>query len=205
MLKPISIALDAMTPRVRAELMRPVQSYDPRAMQLGGGEPKWYVFEIMSRDVEAELIKRRFGVYVPECEETIIRRGKKVDRRSPLFPGYVLVFMWETDENWSKIVNMRGVIGSVGVLSEEDVDQIRLMENCERPITLQYFEETETTVVRKKKRWRKSRKSPRIVSVPDEIVRTRAWSAFDDIVHNLDGEGRSEALRQMLAEKVLVP
>ena len=200
MLKPISVALDALSPEARAELLRPVQTYDPRAMELAPGvEPQWHVWEIASRDVEAELIKFRFGVYVPECEETCIRRGRKVDRRTVLFPGYVFVFVWPTDQNWSRIVRIRGIVRCVGTLTQSEIDQIRVMENHERPITLQYFAAEGQPIPKKRKRRR--HKEARPVLVPDEIIRTRAWSAFDDIVHELDGERRSEALLQMLGGK----
>jgi transcription antitermination factor NusG len=198
-MKPLS---SAFSPEVMAELARPFESYDPRNAEIATGvDPKWYVFEIAARDVEAELAKRRFGVYVPECQETIIRRGRPVDRRIQLFPGYVFVFVWPTAANWSLIVSTRGIVGSIGSLTDAEIDQIRYLENCERPIVLECFDEVQT-VASKRKRWRKKPKQV-VVSVPDEIVKTRAWSAFDDIVHSLDGEGRSEALRQMLDESRL--
>ena len=198
-MKPIAEAFENLSAEVRAELLRPVQSYDPRAAQIAPGiDPQWHVFEIASRKVEDELAKRQFGIYVPECQETIIRRGVPIERRFQMFPGYVFVFVWPTDENWNKIVNVRGVVRSIGSLTDAEVDFIRLVENHARPIHLEYFDEVQEVPRKKRKRWRKARKV--IVSVPDEIIKTRAWSAFDDIVHNLDGEGRSEALRQMLDE-----
>jgi hypothetical protein len=191
----------AFSPEVMAELARPVQTHDPRAAQLVlGVDPHWLVVEVASRDVEAQLMKRRFGIYVPECQETIIRRGRAVTRRTRLFPGYVFVFLWDTAENWHRIASIRGVIAGIGSLPDEAIDRIRYLENCERPIVLQYFDELQP-VPHKRKRRRKPRQV--VVSVPDVIVKTRAWSAFDDIVHNLDGEGRSEALRQMLDESRL--
>ncbi len=84
----------------------------------------------------------------------------------------------------------------IGSLTDEEIDKIRYLENCERPIVLQYFDEVRDVAKKKRKRWRKTKQI--VVSIPDEVIRTRAWSAFDDIVHNLDGDGRSEALRQML-------
>jgi transcriptional antiterminator NusG len=197
-MKSIAEALERLSPEARAELAKPVQVFDPRDAQMGGPAAQWHVFEIAARDVEAELAKRRFGIYVPECEETIVRRGRKLDRRVQLFPGYVFVFVWPTDENWIRLVNIRGVIASIGWLTDEDINKIRYLENCFRPIHLEYFDEVQNAPPKKRKRWRKARKV--VVSVPDEIIRTRAWSAFDDIVHNLDGEGRSEALRQMFDE-----
>ncbi len=192
-MKPLS---DAFSPEVMAELSRPVQSYDPRDAQIvPGTKPIWYVFEIASRKVEADLIKRRFGIYVPMCEEVTVERGRKIDRKSLLFPGYVFVFFWATIENYSKVAGIRGIISSIGELTDEELNKIRVLENYERPIELQYFSSEDQIPSKKRRRWRKSRKP---LMVPDEIVRTRAWSAFDDFVHKLDGDGRSEALRQML-------
>lgn len=194
-MKPLS---SAFSPEVVAELAKPVMSYDPRAAQLvPGTEAKWYVLEIASRDVEAELVKRMFGIYVPECQETTVKRGRKVDRRYPLFPGYVFVFVWDTAANWNKIADIHGVIASIGSLSDEEIDQIRYLENWERPILVQWFEEIRE-IPHKRKRKRKRRIK---VMVPDEIVEVRTWSAFRDALPALDSEARNQALRQILSSQ----
>jgi transcriptional antiterminator NusG len=188
---------DAFSPEVLAELARPILTYDPGAMQLDGVEPTWGVFELASRKVEAELIKKRFGIYVPECEETIVRRGRKIERRLPLFPGYVFVLMPFTDENWNRIFNIRGVIAGIGSLSWDDVDKVRTLENEKRPINLTYFEDMEIgEAKKKKKRWRKSRR----VEKQDEIVRTYigGWVDFEAAVQTCDGDGRNQALRDFV-------
>lgn len=187
----------AFSPEVMAELARPVQTHDPRAAQLNAGvEPKWYVVEIIARDVEAELVKRQFGIYVPEEEETVIVRGRRIDRRVRMFPGYVFVFLWDTDANWSLVVNTRGVIGILGALTDEQVDKIRYCENCARPVLLQSFEIEQDVVPKRRKRRRKTKK--RIVVVHDEVTAVRAWSAFEDAVMTLDSDGRIMALRNLL-------
>jgi transcription antitermination factor NusG len=187
---------DAFSPEVLAELARPVRTYDPRMAQLArGDELKWYVYEVASRDVEKVLVERRFGIYVPECEETTVRRGRKIERRLPLFPGYVFVFMGDTDENWNRIANIRGVIASIGALPWDEIDKIRVLENQHRPIDLTYFEEETVTTGKKRKRRRK-----RLIARQDEIVRTRAygWYAFEEAAQTLDGEGRNQALRELI-------
>ncbi len=187
----------AFSPEVMHELAKPVQTYDARAMQVDPSiSPKWYVIEVASRDVEAQLIKRQFGIYVPEEEETVIVRGRKIDRRVRMFPGYVFVFLWETDENWSKLANLHGVTEILGVLPDEAIDKIRYCENCARPVLLQSFEiEHEVQPKRRKRR----RKAKRVVTVVhDEVTAVRAWSAFEDSVMTLDSEGRNQALRNLL-------
>jgi transcription antitermination factor NusG len=186
----------AFSPEVMAELAKPVQTHDPRAAQLAAGvTPKWYVVEIIARDVEAELVKRQFGIYVPEEDETVIVRGRRVDRRVRMFPGYVFVFLWDTDANWSLIVNTRGVIGILGALTDEQIDKIRYCENCARPVLLQTFD-IEQDVVPKRKKRRKIKR--RVVTISDEVTSVRAWSAFEDAVMTLDSAGRIGALENLL-------
>lgn len=188
---------DAFSADVMAELAQPVRTFDPRAAQIAPGfDPKWYVIEVVSRDVEAELVKRQFGIYVPEEEETVITRGRRVDRRVRMFPGYVFVFMWDTNENWSRLANIRGVIGVLGALSDEAVDKIRYCENCARPVLLQSFEIEQDVVPKRRKRRRKVKR--RIVVVHDEVTSVRAWSALEDAIMTLDSDGRIGALRNLL-------
>lgn len=117
----------------QAELMRPYSPVDPRFAQLEqGAVPRWYVVEIKSREVERELAKRRFGIYVPETIETIISRGRKVDRAMPMIGGYVFVFLWETDANWQRLVRTWGVTLVLGWVEDKEIDRLRYLENCER-------------------------------------------------------------------------
>jgi transcription antitermination factor NusG len=188
----------AFSPDVMKELAKPVQTYDPRAMQLALGIlPNWYVIEVVSRDVEAELIKRQFGIYIPEEDETVITRGRSVDRRVRMFPGYVFVFLWDTGENWSKLASLRGVVAVLGVLSDAAIDKIRYCENCARPVVLQSFE-IKQDIPPKKRRKRRRKTKRKIVVVHDEVTAVRAWSAFEDAVMTLDSEGRNQALRNVL-------
>jgi transcription antitermination factor NusG len=188
----------AFSPEVMAELAKPYSTYDPRAAEIAPGVgPKWYVVEVAARDVEAELVKRRFGIYVPEENETVTVRGRRVDRRVRMFPGYVFVFMWDTDENWSRLANIRGVLVVLGDLTLEEIDRIRYCENCARPVVLQSFE-VEQDVIPKKSRKRRRKTKKQVVVVYDEITAVRAWSAFEDAVTTLDSDGRNQALRNLL-------
>lgn len=71
-----------------------------------------------------------FDVKVP-MEETIeVKNGKKKHVQRKLFPGYVMVKMYLTDESWYVVRNTRGVTGFVGPgskpipLSDEEVRQM---------------------------------------------------------------------------------
>ncbi|BAL75985.1 transcription termination/antitermination protein NusG [Bradyrhizobium cosmicum] len=187
----------AFSPEVIAELARPYVRFDPRSAQLAdGAAAKWYVVEVRSRDVEAELIKRQFGIYVPECEETAISRGRKISRRIAMFPGYVFVFLWDTDANWARLCSIGGVTAVMGTLTDDEIDKIRARENTERPIELQWFEVRPALQKKAGRRWRKSRKP---ILEQDEIVVVRSWSAFEDAIAKLDSEGRTQALRSYIS------
>ena len=45
-------------------------------------------------------VAMRFGIFVPEIEETIVRRGRAIDRKSLMFTRYIFVFTWLTDQNY---------------------------------------------------------------------------------------------------------
>jgi transcription antitermination factor NusG len=152
-----------------------------------------------------------FRVYVPEVDETVIRRGRKIDRRVPMFSGYLFVFMWYSDQHWQWITNMPGVLGIVGSLSDAEVDIVRAIENRERPVIIELPAAGEVEPVarsksKKKNRWKNRKSSKARVHKPkpiteqdlrNEIVATRAWSAFDDLIE-LDSEGRNQTLRKAL-------
>ena len=88
--------------------------------------PYWYVVYTYSgyeNKVMTNLLKTVenqgledciFDVKVP-MEETIeIKNGKKKHVQRKLFPGYVMVKMFLTDESWYVVRNTRGVTGFVG-------------------------------------------------------------------------------------------
>ena len=55
-----------------------------------------------------------FDVVVPEESEIVLRKGKPVERKKCIFPGYVLVDMIVTDDSWYVVRNTPNVTGFVG-------------------------------------------------------------------------------------------
>lgn len=227
MLKPIAAVLAPEVEgvrRTRSQQFRDadaaiVKSFSPQSQKqrnaeiVEGCDPIWVVIEIIARmhaDVYKELVGHRFGIYVPEVDETVIKRGRKIDRRVPLFSSYMFVFYWPSDRHWSLIANTPGIVEIVGKLSEAEIDIVRAVENQKRPVTIELPADQPAEVVpvkksKKKKRWkgRKAKgktKKPKVITEDDlrnEIITTRAWSAFDDILE-LDSEGRNQTLRKAL-------
>jgi transcription antitermination factor NusG len=124
---------EAFSAEVMAELARPVAPYDPRDAELAeGAAVRWYVVSIFSRDAEIQLTRRRFGIFVPATEETVIVRGRKVTRHVPLVAGYVFVLLWETDANWLRVAKTAGVDKILGWVSDVEVEKLRWQESCEQ-------------------------------------------------------------------------
>lgn len=217
-MKPIAEAFENLSPEVRAELLRPAQSRDPRyAEMVEGLDPKWHVVEVFASaqvEVAEALVQQRFGVYVPEVEETVVRRGRKFDRRVPMFSGYLFVFMWYSDQHWQCISSIPGVVEIVGALTDAEIDIVRTMENLKRPVIIDIEPEPEPEPApvkrsksKKKRRWKnrkgakaKGAAKPKVITEADlraEIITTRAWSAFDDVLQ-LDSEGRNQTLMRAL-------
>ncbi|EJN11834.1 transcription antiterminator [Bradyrhizobium sp. YR681] len=217
-MKPIAEALEKLSPEVRAELARPHERRDPRHAEIVvGNDPRWYVIEVFvsaQSEVAEVLAGHRFGVYMPEVEEEIIRRGRKVERRVPMFSGYLFVFMWYSDQHWQCISGIPGVVEIVGSLTDAEIDIVRAMENMKRPVVIDIEPEPEpepvipTAKSKKKRRWKDRKKAkakakaakPKVITEADlraQIITTRAWSAFDDVLQ-LDSEGRNQTLMRAL-------
>jgi transcription antitermination factor NusG len=185
------------SPAVMAELARPVASFDPRNAELVQGvTPKWHLIETYAhceRRVAAELAARRFGIFVPETEETLIKRGRKVTQKQLLFPGYVFLFVWDVLDHRERIEAIDGVMHVVLItspagpipaeLTDEQIDQIRAVENGQRPLLN----------TKKKRGYSKKRGS-----FDDEVVSCYAWSPFQDQLMTLDSDGRNQTLRKAL-------
>lgn len=55
-----------------------------------------------------------YEVVVPKETEVILRKGKPIQRKKCIFPGYVLVDMVVTDDSWYVVRNTPNVTGFVG-------------------------------------------------------------------------------------------
>ncbi len=166
------------------------KSFDRRNAELiEDVTPQWHIVDThpcRERKVLQELAARRFGVYLPEAAETVVIRGRKVDRKTILFPGYVFVFVWDALRHRARIEAIDGVqrlmldVNGIPLsLTDRQIDQIRYLENCKQPIALD--------APKRRHRHRKR----------DEIINVRAWSAFDDAIKVLDLPSANKALRNL--------
>jgi len=105
-------------------------------------EKSWYVVHTYAgyeNKVKANLEKRIdsmsmeekiFRILVPMEDEVEIKDGKKKITKRKVFPGYVFVEMFKTDDSWYVVRNTPGVTGFVGSgskpvpLNEEEASQI---------------------------------------------------------------------------------
>lgn len=127
------LSADDLSPEAKAELARPARRFDPRDAEVTEGKAaRWYVVQVFSRAAEAELAKRRFGIFVPAVAEKVVSRGRLVMRHTPIVPGYVFVFFWETDANWLRVVTTPAVEKIIGWVTDEQVDRLRFEESCEQ-------------------------------------------------------------------------
>jgi transcriptional antiterminator NusG len=192
----------------RAEMAKPAPVKGYRSAEMAGFEPAWYVVETYPQcedDVVEELVKMRFGIFVPEVEETIVRRGRKIESKGPMFTRYVFVFTWLTDHNYSLISSTEGVFRFASadghkpvVVSDREIDLLRMVENGKRPFTVIFDEEEGPPAYLSKKARRRWKPKPRVFNPKTDIERVRAWSAFDDGFTALDSEGRNQTLRKAL-------
>ncbi|MCM8811933.1 MAG: transcription termination/antitermination protein NusG [Candidatus Omnitrophica bacterium] len=91
-------------------------------------------------------------VLVPMEKISEVKGGKKKISERRVFPGYVLIQMNMSDENWGFIKTIPGVAGFVGSgnrpipLSEQEVDQIlqSSQEKMEKPIPKVVFDRGES-------------------------------------------------------------
>lgn len=93
-------------------------------------EKSWYVIHTYSgyeNKVKTNLEKRVesmnvgdkiFRILVPMEDEVEIKDGKKKLAKRKVFPGYVLVEMFLTDDSWYVVRNTPGVTGFVGTGSK---------------------------------------------------------------------------------------
>lgn len=107
---------------------------------------RWYVVHTYSgyeNKVKANLektVENRnlhdwiLDVQVPMEEQVEVKDGKKKITQKKIFPGYVLVKMFMTDDSWYVVRNTRGVTGFVGPgskpvpLTDEEVESMGIVE-----------------------------------------------------------------------------
>jgi transcription termination/antitermination protein NusG len=112
---------------------------------------KWYVVHTYSGyenkvkvNLEKTIENRNLhelvhDIQVPMEEVVEIKDGKKKVSLKKIFPGYVLIKMFMTDESWYVIRNTRGVTGFVGpgskpvALTDEEVESMGI---AEKPIVV---------------------------------------------------------------------
>lgn len=157
--------------------------------------PHWHVVTVLpgqERTAAEDLSDRCFGVYLPESEHTEVRRGRKVDFKRIMLPGYVLVFVWDIERHHGRILacdGVRGLLmvnGHAAVVPDRFVNIVRRAENRERPLR------TLIEVVKKKKRWRQSQKTLEQRDVTDnDILSVHAYSPYTEA---LRAENETERL-----------
>ncbi|MGJ5163179.1 transcription termination/antitermination NusG family protein [Bradyrhizobium sp. HKCCYLR1051] len=185
---------------------------DPRLAEIPAAFTRgcWHVIETMPNQegiAASHLVGRRFGIYVPETEHTIIRRGRKVDVRRPMFPGYVFVFVWDIAQHWRRLRSIPGVARIVTMTAEDGtiepavvpdakIDLIRLVENSERPLWHDAVVSVAEPAKKKRSKRRKGRKHKEEtadVIVGDKLV-WRTWDAFRDGIADVDSDKRNQTL-----------
>jgi transcription antitermination factor NusG len=190
----------------RAEMARPApMAGDRSAEMISGITPAWYVIETYPQcehGVAHELVARRFGIFLPEIEETVVRRGRKFDRKALMFTRYIFVFTWLNDQNYSLIKNTKDVFRFASaegkaplVVTDAEIDLLRRVENGKRPFTVVFDDNEPPAFLSKKAR---ARWKPRVFNPKKDILRSRAWSAFDDGFTALDTEQRNQTLEKAL-------
>lgn len=114
-------------------------------------EKQWFVIHTYSgyeNKVKANLEKRVesmnmgdkiFRVIVPVEDEVQVKEGQKKVVKKKIYPGYVLVEMYMTDDSWYVVRNTPGVTGFVGAgtkpipLHSTEVKQILRQMGYEEP------------------------------------------------------------------------
>jgi len=72
----------------------------------------WYV--VQSKPGQAvrartELENQGYDIFFPEIHVEAIKKGKRVEKVEPLFPGYLFIYLSEMESNWRPIRSTRGV------------------------------------------------------------------------------------------------
>lgn len=185
------------------------------AEMVPGISPAWHLIEThpnQERTAAAHLVARRFGVFVPESEHDVVRRGRKRHVTRLMFTGYLFVFVWsvlyhreriEACPGVKRIVNKTMPDGSESpaVVSDKEINLIRAVENGQRPLPAIMLPADISRPKSKKKRKSRKKKKELVKVDPqrdDDIVACYSWSPFQRDLLTLDGQGRTESLRRAL-------
>ncbi len=124
-------------------------------------ERHWYAIHTYSgyEDAVARYLKQRvesltmgdkiFNVIVPKEKKIKVKNGKRRAIEEKIYPGYILVDMFLTDDSWYVVRNTPRVTGFVGSdsttpapLSEEEVGSLmaRMGEGNEKKFTIDLME-----------------------------------------------------------------
>lgn len=191
-------------------------AFNPHAAEIVPGiTPLWHLIEThpnQERTAAGHLIARRFGVFIPETEEDLVRRGRKLHVTRPMFSGYIFVFVWSVMKHINRIESCPGVARIIfvddepdrprrpAVISDKKIDEIRAVENSKRPLPMIMLDENPDISKKKKVRRRNTPKTERERQIErgNDVMCCRPWSAFQDSLLTLDSDGRNHALLNAL-------
>lgn len=72
----------------------------------------WYVIQSKPGQLlkaQAELEQQDFETYLPLIKTEQIKKGKRLEVETPLFPGYLFIYLSKDESNWRPIRSTRGV------------------------------------------------------------------------------------------------
>lgn len=178
--------------------------------------PRWHVVTVhpgQERTAADDLSDKRFGVYLPESEHTEVRRGRKVDLKRLMLPGYVFVFVWDVERQLDRIRacdGVRGVLiinGRVAIVPDALVDRVRIAENRERPLPLALSASAESSPPKKVKRcWRKTRKTDvQVENHDNDIISVHSYSPFIEELRSASDDQQVSAFHKALGLVLYVP
>lgn len=112
---------------------------------------RWYAIHVYSGYEEnvAESLQQRietmdmeekiFGILVPKEKKIKIKNGKRRIVEEKIFPGYVLVEMFVTDDSWYVVRNTPNVTGFIGAgttptpIAQAEIDALMKRVGVEEP------------------------------------------------------------------------
>lgn len=191
-----------------AEVATMVAITNPIEAQITGGA-NWHVVTTITGHenvASAFLVSRRFGVFDPYSKETVVQRGRKVDRVRRLLPGYLIVFVWGLDQQKERILSCPGVLGilkngdgAYAVVPDNVIDDMRRWELAHSPAAAEvaaiaYREDilaARPSLTRKQRRYRKEALTELAPEPPPKLVATqRCYSVLDADFEALDDATR---------------